>query len=105
MVYRPSIPKRLEKRLANYAIETDQKKIEVIKQSIRFMLDKEGRKKWFNNFFIDEDGQYREWMNRLEQYCNHVEKDEHEVVEHIVTEVFDEDGEPSVKHKKRLNLE
>lgn len=65
-----------------------------------------------NNVYIDlvlmmydEDGTYKEWASRLNKYCERNDAEQLEVLTHIITETMNEDGEPDIKHREKLDLD
>lgn len=72
------------------------------------MVGKDGNDKDLYEYgiqlLINEDGEAREWENRVQQYAEENDVDEAEVLNKVITAAIDSDGEPDLKFKEISGL-
>lgn len=91
MSYRPRIPDDVHERV-----------------ELNYIGNREHQNRAYINavtLLINEDGDYHEWFRLLSKYCKKSNQDELKVLNQIMSQVLDEDGEPDIKFKQQLELE
>lgn len=91
MTYRPRIPDSVHERVERHTIGKRKHDNEPYITGIKLLINEEGEK--------------GEWVKTLNKYCDEHNLDGFTVLNKIITQVIDEDGEANIKYKERLDLE
>jgi hypothetical protein len=77
----------------------------VYEDAVKLMIDESGDTRLNRHFTKDEEDAQRAWVDRIDQYTQQTDKTVGEVLDQIITEVIDRDGEPNIKFKEKLDLD
>jgi len=91
MTYRPSISSEIDERVDLYMAGKTGNKNEVYERAIKLI--------------IDENGKEHEWLPLLIAYSENTDQDIPDVLNQIIKEIIDDDGEPNIQFKERLDLD
>lgn len=91
MTYRPSIPEDVDERVDYFLAGKSAHKNETYTRAIKVL--------------IDEDGNERDMFERMERFIDDEDISVPEALDYIVSQVIDEDGEPNLEFRKRLELD
>jgi hypothetical protein len=105
MTYRPSISEDVDRRVDLHMVGKQGNKNEVYERAIKLMLDGDGDEQELAALMIDGEGEPEQWLKYLRAYADSKDKDPSKVLNAIITQVLDPDGEANVQFKGRLKLD
>jgi len=105
MKYRPSIFREVDERVALYVAGKQGAKNDVYETAVKMMLDTKGNERPGVAFMQTQIKSNKQWVQLLYEYCDETEQNPEDVMNEVMTQLFDEDGEVNIKFKERLGLE